>query len=239
MQHRFEEYFRHADLITVSTPYLKELYSPYNQNVVVLPNCIDTTIWQCAPPAQSTAAGRPVKILFSGTPSHVEDFRVLSMAITRILEEFSQAVELIIWGNLIPEFSGHPCVRFIEQYVDDYASYALNLMNLKADIGIVPLQDTVFNRAKSAIKWLEYSACGIAGIFSNVGEYGNVVSHGKTGLMVENNDVEWHAAIRELIVNQQLRSSIAREAYSDVMSRHTVAHNARKWLEVYKVSGCI
>lgn len=239
MQHEFEEYFRHADLITVSTPYLKELYSHYNPNVVVLPNCIDTTIWPCEPPAQSTTEGLPIKILFSGTPSHVEDFRVLSTAIKRILEEFPQAVELIIWGNMIPEFAGHPSVRLIEQYVDNYASYAATLATLKADIGIIPLQDTVFNRAKSAIKWLEYSACGIAGIFSNVGEYGDVMRHGKTGLMVENNDADWYAAIKELIVNRQLRSSIAREAYNDVMSGYTVAHNAHKWLEAYKVSGCI
>lgn len=239
MQHKFEEYFRHADLITVSTSYLKELYSPYNQNVIVLPNYIDTKIWQCEPPAQSAAAGLPLKILFSGTPSHVEDFMVLGGAMRRILEEFTREVELIIWGNMIPEFSGHPQVRFIENYVEDYANYAKSLANLKADIGIVPLENNVFNSAKSAIKWLEYSACGIAGIFSNVGEYGNVVNHGQTGLIVENSAADWYAAIKELIVNRQLRSSIARDAYNEVISKHTVAHNAHKWLEAYRSSGCI
>lgn len=237
-QHEFEEYFRHADLITVSTPYLKEFYSHYNRNVVVVPNCIDTRIWKCGPPAPPEVR-LPLKILFSGTPSHVEDFMVLGGAIRRILEEFPNEVELIIWGNMIPELSGHPRVRFIEHYVEDYASYATTLMSLKADIGIVPLKENDFNRAKSAIKWLEYSACGIAGIFSNVGEYGSVVSHGKTGLIVENNETDWYGAIRELIVNRQLRSGIARNAYNDVMSRHTVAHNAHKWLEAYRLSGCI
>jgi len=237
-QHDFEEYFRHADLITVSTPYLKELYSHYNRNVVVLPNCIDTKIWKCVPPVP-TEARQPLKILFSGTPSHVEDFTVLDGAMRRILEEFPNEVELIIWGNMIPGFSGHPRVRLIENYVEHYANYAESLNNLKADIGIVPLKENVFNSAKSVIKWLEYSACGIAGIFSNVGEYRSVVCHGKTGLIVENSEADWYAAIRGLIVNRELRSSIARNAYSAVIARHTVAHNAYKWLEAYKLSGCI
>lgn len=239
MQHEFEEYLRHADLITVSTPYLKELYSHYNQNVIVLPNCIDTKIWKCEPPCVPTKSRLPLKILFSGTPSHVGDFAVLRGAIHRILEEFPNEVELIVWGNMIPEFLTHPKVSFIENYVTDYSHYAINLTDLKADIGIVPLQDNVFNNAKSAIKWLEYSVCGIAGIFSNVGEYKSVVRHGKTGLIVENNEADWYAAIKELILNRQLRTSIAKAAYSDVMTKHTVEHNAHKWLEAYKSLGCI
>lgn len=239
IQHEFEEYFRHADLITVSTPYLKELYSHYNQNVVVLPNCIDTKIWKCEPPCVPIKSQLPLKILFSGTPSHVEDFAVLRGAIHRILEEFPDEVELIVWGNMIPEFLTHPKVSFMENYVTDYSHYAVNLTDLKADIGIVPLEDNVFNNAKSAIKWLEYSVCGIAGIFSSVGEYKNVVKHGKTGLIVENNEADWYAAIKELIVNRQLRTSIAKTAYSDVMTKHTVAQNAHKWLEAYRSSDCI
>lgn len=232
MRREFEQYFRHADLITVSTPYLKELYSQYNRNVIVLPNCIDTRIWNYELSAQPVEQP-PLKILFSGTPTHGEDFMALSAAMGRILEEFRGEVELIIWGNMIPEFSGRPGVRIIERYEADYAGYAATLMGLKADIGIVPLQDTVFNRAKSAVKWLEYSACGIAGIFSDVGEYGHVVSHGETGLMVANNEADWYGAIKELTVNRQLRSTIAGNAYDTVMSRHTVAHNAHKWLEAY------
>jgi len=239
MQHEFEEYLKRADLITVSTPYLKALYSHYNHNVIVLPNCIDTKIWKCEPPCEPTKSRLPLKILFSGTPSHVEDFAVLRGAIHRILEEFPDEVELIVWGNMIPEFLTHPRVRFIENYVNDYSHYAKNLTDLKADIGIVPLEDNVFNNAKSAIKWLEYSVCGIAGIFSNVGEYKDVVRHGKSGLIVENNEADWYSAIKELIVNRQLRTSIAKSAYSDVMTKHTVLHNAHKWLDAYRSSGCI
>lgn len=239
MQHEFEEYSKRADLITVSTPYLKALYSHYNKNVIVLPNCIDTKIWKCDPPCEPKDVQLPLKILFSGTPSHVEDFTVLRGAIRRILEEFTNEVELIIWGNMIPEFLTHPSVRFIENYVSDYSQYAINIADLKADIGIVPLQDNVFNNAKSAIKWLEYSVCGIAGIFSNIGEYKDVVSHGKTGLIVANNEADWYAAIKDLIVNRQLRTSIVTEAYNEVMAKHTVAHNAHKWLEAYRSSGCI
>jgi glycosyltransferase involved in cell wall biosynthesis len=39
------------------------------------------------------------------------------------------------------------------------------------DIGLVPLNDTPFNRAKSYIKGLEYSAAGVPWIASRVGEY--------------------------------------------------------------------
>jgi hypothetical protein len=47
------------------------------------------------------------------------------------------------------------------------------------DFGIAPLVENSFNRGKSALKFLEYAALGIPGIFSNVGEYGDVVEIGK------------------------------------------------------------
>ena len=45
-----ETYLKNADLVTVSTPKLKELYSHFNENIEVLPNTVDASIWLPVPP---------------------------------------------------------------------------------------------------------------------------------------------------------------------------------------------
>lgn len=231
-RHLFEDYIRNADLVTVSTPYLKEIYSANNSKIQVLPNYIDTKIWPSWH-MKHNVASIPLKILFSGTPTHVADFNIVLKAIVRILEEFQDGVELYLWGNKIPALFGHPRVHYVEEYVCEYGEYARILQNLNADIGLIPLEINTFNMAKSAIKWLEYSACGIASICSDIDAYNRIVSNGNTGLLVSNDESNWYEAIKSLVLNNELRIRIAENAQQDVATNYTIETNADKWIETY------
>jgi len=83
---QIEAYLRNADLVTVSTPQLKEIYSCYNDHIEVLPNTVDTQIWLPSPP-KARHQGK-VRILFSGTLTHQNDLASIEQAIERILQEF-------------------------------------------------------------------------------------------------------------------------------------------------------
>ena len=89
-------------------------------------------------------------------------------------------VRLVFYG-LLPRWAADlPGVESLP-FDDDYVRYAKRLRRLDLDLALVPLADTVFNRCKSAIKYLEYAACGVPGVFSGVTPYTQAVEHGARG----------------------------------------------------------
>jgi GT2 family glycosyltransferase/tetratricopeptide (TPR) repeat protein len=232
MRPQLETYLRNADLVTVSTPRLKEIYSGFNENIEVLPNTLDPRIWQSLP--GPTRADGKVRILFSGTLTHQSDLGLIEKAIEQVIQELGDKVEFLFWGNP-PASLGHlPQVRHISEFSTDYAQYAQRLKCSGVDLAIVPLEATPFNRAKSNIKWLEYSACKIPGIFTAIDPYCQSIEHGKTGWLVGNTTEEWREAIKKLVLDSHLRRSIAENAQQTVLSRHSLERNAAFWMQAYE-----
>jgi glycosyltransferase involved in cell wall biosynthesis/predicted SAM-dependent methyltransferase/tetratricopeptide (TPR) repeat protein len=229
---RIEEYLKNADLVTVTTPKLKEFYSHFNENIEVLPNSVDTRLW--LPPESKRSRNGKISILFSGTTTHEHDLALVEGVIARIIKEFSEKVEFLFWGNAPATLKNLPQVKVISAYIPDYASYARQLKSLPVDLALVPLELTPFNRAKSAIKWLEYSACKIPGIFTDIEAYNHVVEHGKTGWLVPNTPEAWYDAIKKFIEDDTLRSRIAEDAHQTVLARHTLNENVKLWLAAYE-----
>lgn len=99
------------------------------------------------------------------------------------------------------------------------------------DIGLAPLEDTLFTRSKSYIKALEYGALGIPVIASDVGPYREYVEDGVTGFLVSK-ESEWIDRIRLLIDDPELRESMGAAAHAKSL-RHTIAAGWRQWEDVY------
>ncbi len=228
-----EEYINNADLVTVTTKKLQELYSNLNQNIVILPNCLDLSIWKGLK-RKSLRDDNTVRILFSGTLTHVHDLEQIEEAIIDIITEYGDRVRFLFWGDLTNRLRTYPQVREVHKFVSSYWDYAQKLRNLDVDFAVVPLADNLLNQSKSRIKWLEYSICRIPGIFSNIGEYNTSIEPMKTGLLVDNNLEEWRQAIKLFIDDKALRTEIAEKAYDEVVSRHTLDQNAHRWLAAYR-----
>lgn len=79
------------------------------------------------------------------------------------------------------------------------------------DIGIAPLADTPFNRARSNVKLKEYAALGIPWLASPVGPYAGLGTE-QGGRLV--GDGEWEEALRSLIRHPLRRRRLAEAARS-------------------------
>ncbi|HTV41928.1 MAG TPA: glycosyltransferase [Candidatus Sulfotelmatobacter sp.] len=229
---RIEDYLKNADMVTVSTPKLKQLYSYFNENIGVLPNTVDTGVWLA--PERKRARTDKLSILFSGTVTHEHDLALIEKAIERIIQEFPERVEFMFWGNAPATLKHYSQVKTVSSFVQKYSDYARQLKSLSVDLALVPLELTPFNRAKSPIKWLEYSACRIPAIFTNIEAYNQIVEHEKTGWLVPNTTEAWYEAMKTLIQDDALRLSIAANAHRKVMSGCTLRQNAKLWLQVYE-----
>lgn len=228
------EYLKNADLVTVSTEGLKRLYSSYSDKIVVLNNYFSNELITKKVSFPRFSDG-PVKILFSGTITHEPDFKEIEGVLRRILNEFGEAVELLMWGGTtFTSLSQLNNVKIIDEFYNDYYKYLQKLQTIEADFAVIPLNDNVFNRSKSHIKWIEYSACGIPGIYSNIGEYSVSIRNEVTGILVDNNYEQWYNAIRRFIEDEGFRENIARISYETVHNDFTFEKNCHLWDKAYR-----
>lgn len=219
-----------ASAIFVSTEPLCEIWEGRSHGVIrVLPNLVDLRLF--AAPVSMPSSITRIGVL--GTGTHAADFALVEGALRQILDRHAGKIEVLVMGmRPAAGAESHPAMRYLDFEVD-YEGYAATLRGLGLHIACVPLQDNAFNRCKSNIKWLEYSACGIAGIYSDVLPY-RCVRHGETGLLVANTESAWLEAIESLIEQPERRMAIAQAAQREVFERHALQMGLSQYAEAYR-----
>jgi glycosyltransferase involved in cell wall biosynthesis len=211
--------------ITVSTQELAREISQYNKDVFILPNLLDKRLWDRPLAERSehreySGGGKKIKICFAGSPTHQGDLEMIEQPLLDILERFGEDVELVLFGCATKRLIQFPSVRYL-LFDDGYVRFVKTLFSLHVDIGLAPLEDNEFNRCKSNIKWLEYSACAAAGIYSDLPPYKDI-HPGRDGLVVGNSQKEWREALEFLIYNKKKRIKMGYMARKRVMEEFTL-----------------
>ncbi|WP_298271449.1 glycosyltransferase [Geobacter sp.] len=218
--------------VTVSTEEMKRAFAPHHRQLHVLPNLLDDRLWTAPLPAKP--AGAPVVIGYAGTPDHRADLALMEEVLERIAAKYGSRVAFRFMGCDTERIKGLPGFSAIT-FEPGYENYARAVRKAGIDIGLVPLADNRFNRCKSNIKWLEYSACGIAGIFASLPPYRSCVREGETGLLVAGYDADaWVAALESLIDDPDRRHAIATAARTEVLGNYTLKSRGRLFLDVWR-----
>ena len=79
----------------------------------------------------------------------------------------------------------------------------------KFDVGIMPLQDNVWERGKCGFKLIQYMACGLPIVGSPVGVNAKIIKHGINGYQAKNTN-EWVWALQKIKGDQKLRQKMGR-----------------------------
>jgi glycosyltransferase involved in cell wall biosynthesis len=218
-----------ADMITTTTPYLAKQLKQYNDNVVVLPNFIDTDRWDLPYlPNES----KQIRIGWAGSITHVDDVKLIIEPIRRICKEFKN-VQLVMVGDprVGALFKGLP-VETMNGV--PFEIWPTKLYSLRLDIGLAPLRDTPFNRCKSNIKWIEYSVARIPGVYSpTVYKMSNEHLDGVYGMVAEDAE-QWYRCIKNYIICKNLRNDISEKARGCITTGYTLKTNIKRWVKAYK-----
>jgi glycosyltransferase involved in cell wall biosynthesis len=100
------------------------------------------------------------------------------------------------------------------------------------DVGIAPLADVPFNRARSNVKLKEYASARVPWLASPVGPYCELgEEHG--GMLVD--DDGWHRAIDELARDVRRRRRLRRRAYRWA-KRETIDRHAQAWESAFEAA---
>jgi len=239
-RHAVRYFCRYADGILVSTEFLRQRLQRLNPHIFVLPNTLDERLFagdgRQLPVERQSA--EQLTIGFMGTFTHDADLMLVLQALRTVLRRHLDAVRLQLVGGisnpgLLRLFQGLS-VQVLNPSPADapYPNFIPWMkQNLCWDIGIAPLEDTAFNRSKSDIKFLDYSALGIPGIYSNVPSYSSTVRHLETGWLAENTPAAWVEALETLLSNSIRRADLARNAQDYVFSQRTLQYRAHVWRE--------
>lgn len=220
-----------CDLLTVTTEYLKNQWKDLNENIKVLPNCVDALEMKRLP-----IKNDKIKIFWAGGHSHYEDLVIVKDVIIDIVNKYKD-VELVIMGQLFPGlFKDIPKERVKYLNWVNTAAYHYKLMTVNPDICFIPLKDTKFNRCKSAIKWIEMAALEVPSVSTYIPPYSLMAELDEdNGIYIENNNQElWYQGLKKLIEDETFRKETGKRARKTVEDHFDINKRYIDWVKAYE-----
>ena len=106
----------------------------------------------------------------------------------------------------------------------------------QADIGVVPLEDTIYNRAKSPTKIFEYMARKKPVVASYLGEAKNIIDDGVDGMLCRDKD-EFVDKLAKLVRDRQRIYEMGELAYLKVKRNYSLSTIVDKLNAIIKENG--
>lgn len=181
------EMFGSADVVTVTTQALHDEMTKFNKNCFIVPNAMDPYFNKVLRRPKARSEGK-IPIVYRGSITHQRDLAFANWSLEALEEMYP---ELLTWFfvGLEPwstkKFKSYTYVppRGVFEYLEIIGA-------LTADIGIVPLVDTPFNRCKSNIAAMEIALTGAVPIVPRWPEWENI-----PGAFLYSNETEFMNAI--------------------------------------------
>jgi glycosyltransferase involved in cell wall biosynthesis len=223
---------KNSDLLTVSTDVLSERFDNANETSVVRNYLVKEL--QPIKNIKTQNDTKSIDIGYYGTLTHDDDLLMIEEPVRNIITKFKEKydinVNLYIIGGMNKK---HEESWFSKIEIPENATAFVSFMewlrnNAKFDIMIAPLKDTIFNNAKSELKYIEYTALGIPGIYSDLPPYNSVVEDGLNGLLAKNNK-DWEVKLEKLILDHNLRIKIVENAQKHIKESYLLEHRAEQW----------
>jgi len=228
-------YLRNADCITTTTRPMAYYLKKFNNNIFLLPNYIDATLFPSQEREKEKTAtnGKIFTIGYAGTITHSYDFELICSTLKKVNKSFSDKIRFHFFGFAPSELLKETNVSFDGRNFP-YFYYLNNIYQKNIDLGLAPLSDNFFNECKSNIKFLEYTLLGIPGIYSKVGPYKDTIKDGVTGFLVkENNQEQWLETLRYIIERPEILNEIRFNAQKYVDTSFMLKDHYREWWDTY------
>jgi glycosyltransferase involved in cell wall biosynthesis len=202
----------HADLNIAATEAIAVSIQRHGAHAIVLPTLPDSANVSSTI-RDATRTG--IRLAFVGNPAHAVDLGMILPALEAILDENENAM-FYWWGCRPGELAYHPQVRQGGPRVESYANHLHRLRGMHIDIALVPMLPTEVNRARSPIKYYDWTALGVPGIYSNILPFESVISPNQNGLLVDDRAESWYNAMKNLCNSPERRTQLGAGAQTHV-----------------------
>jgi glycosyltransferase involved in cell wall biosynthesis len=212
---RVKQILQMSRVIVAGNQVLADFARQYNENITILPTVVDTDHYQLAYGEQHPGDPRTV-LGWIGTDPNRGDLVLLKSVFDWIAERYARSVVLRTVGRRPLEIDTELEVEFVPW------TLKTSIASLHSfDIGLMPLENTPWNRGKCGLKLIEYLAVGTPAAASPVGVNSEIIRDGETGFLA-NNTADWQKNLACLIEDKTLRSRLGQSGRQHVEEHYSI-----------------
>jgi glycosyltransferase involved in cell wall biosynthesis len=212
---------KYASLVMVGNQYLADYAAKFNDNVFILPTCINTDYHIVR---EYGAKDERICIGWTGTTTTVKHYDTAIPVLLKLKEKYGDKIyfKVIVNADKWTKEIDVKLVRWSkESEIADLCEF---------DIGIMPLPDDEWSRGKCGFKGLQCMALGIPVIMSPVGVNIDIISHNKNGFLADSQQ-EWFDYLSTLIEDKATRVKIGEAGRETVIREYSVEAWKEKFVQ--------
>lgn len=236
---KLDQVMQRAALVTVGNAYLAgRAQSAGARSIEVLPTVVDLARYPAVQPSASEGLGsvgpdsmgsgnaKPV-IGWIGSPITDHYLDLIAGPLEHLVTE--QAARLCLVGATSGALGALPSER--HPWREDTEARHIAAF----DIGLMPLDDTPWERGKCGYKLIQYMACGKPVVASPVGVNRDIVEHGVNGFLAETPQ-EWADALRRLAADPDLRRRLGAAGRAKVERHYSLSGTAPRLIQLLRAA---
>jgi glycosyltransferase involved in cell wall biosynthesis len=213
-----------ADRIIVGNHLLQEWAEQHSSDVRFIPTCVNVNDYE---KKTDYRIGQP-KLVWIG--SRATEFELVKLAPALAEVHHQTGARLVIVGAA--GVATDPLLAPFSERVPWSLAVQRSVLRV-ADIGLMPLSDGLYQRAKCGYKLLQYGAAAVPAVASPVGVNAEMLTSGLGSAATTHRD--WVEHLTRLIhTSDHERKTLATHAYNTVLTTYTYDVWAQRWIEAVK-----
>lgn len=220
-----EQMLKNADLVRVYSKPMEEIALRYNKCVSLVRSYFDFSLIK----GLERTSHPKIKIVYATSRGPSDTLaQVYFPAIFKILHDYEDQVEFYVFGPVPKSLKGCKNVYSLN-YIKNYTKFIQFFYKQSFDIGLAPLKDDRFHNSKTNNKFREYGAMGVCGIYSDAQIYRDCVVNYQNGILVDETTESWYQALKNLIIDKNLRERIKESAVNAVLKDYSMSSALDVW----------
>jgi glycosyltransferase involved in cell wall biosynthesis len=201
LENKIDKLAQNASFVTVGNHwYFEEIKS---DNLIYLPTVINLDIYPITKENYQTDL---VTIVWIGSLSTGKYLQIIAPVLRELTKKYSIKLKVIGVDVII---DGVDC-----ELVDWKENTEVSEL-LSADIGIMPLDNTIWEKGKCGFKLIQYMACGLPVVASDAPANEEIIENGVNGFIAHNEN-EWYLSLEKLILNKSIREKFGKSGRRNI-----------------------
>lgn len=215
-ENKIDRLSQNASFVTVGNHwYFDEIKS---NNLIYLPTVIDLKKY---PKVKENYESDVITIVWIGSLYTGRYLKIVIPVLQKLAQKYTIKVK-VIGVNITIDGVDLEIVQWDENTEVDEI--------LSSDIGIMPLENTIWEKGKCGFKLIQYMACGLPVVATTAPANQEIIDDGVNGFLVDSEE-EWYDALKNLITNKADRERLGRSGRLKIESGYSYQIWGKKYCE--------
>lgn len=221
---RMQKTLRMCDYAITTTERLAEELKNYVSEVYINRNVASETMVELSESARKNKQSHDDVIIgyLSGSITHNPDIEYVKPALIKIMTKYKNTKLKLVGEIELPDDLKEFQDRIIIEPFVDWQKLPEIIASI--DINLAPLEDSIFNEAKSENKWLEAALVKTVTLASDLGAFHQMINDGVDGILFKN-EKDFEKKLEKLVKNNEYREEIATNAYNRVIKNNVTTYS--------------